>query len=83
MSSRLDRRGFIQTSLAGSAGLAASAVFSPSFAAEGELLYNGIRLPSPWPPRIKDVPRAPVVPPLPELPAARHPHRCRPATVRR
>jgi hypothetical protein len=30
--------------------------------AEGELLYNGIRLPAQWPPRIKDVPRDPVAP---------------------
>jgi uncharacterized protein (TIGR02302 family) len=31
-------------------------------ATEGELLYNGIRLPTPFPPRIKDVPRDPVTP---------------------
>src|SRR5262249_29801202 len=31
-------------------------------AAESELLYNGIRLPSPFPPKIADVPREPVVP---------------------
>src|SRR5205823_8885150 len=34
----------------------------PAAAAEGEVLYNGIRLPSPWPPRIADVPREPVTP---------------------
>src|SRR2546428_3286583 len=60
MRSRLDRRQFIQTSLVGSAALAA---LSPDLlAAEGEVLANGIRLP-PWPPRIKDVPKLPVVPP--------------------
>ncbi len=31
-------------------------------AEEGELLYNGIRLPSVWPPKIKDVPAEPVTP---------------------
>lgn len=30
---------------------------------EGETLFNGIRLPSPWPPRLDGVPRDPVTPP--------------------
>lgn len=28
----------------------------------GEVLYNGIRLPSPWPPQLKEAPREPVTP---------------------
>jgi hypothetical protein len=35
-----------------------------------ETLYNGIRLPSPWPPRITDIPRDPVVPPYLKSPPA-------------
>src|SRR5215475_2100661 len=41
-----DRRSFLQ---AASLGLAASQV--SAVPPEGETLYNGIRLPSPWPPR--------------------------------
>src|SRR5262249_17317703 len=52
-----DRRQFVQMGLMGVAGLVAS---HP--ATEGELLYNGIRLPTPFPPQIKDVPRDPVTP---------------------
>lgn len=48
----LNRRQFLGSTLLGSAALAA----------EGEVLYNGIRLPEPWPPRLKDVPRKPAVP---------------------
>src|SRR5438105_9192746 len=59
-SSRLTRRHFLQSSLLSAAGLAALDAAQP--ATEGELLYNGIRLPTPWPPRIKDVPRDPVTP---------------------
>ena len=28
----------------------------------GETLYNGIRLPSPWPPSLQEIPREPVTP---------------------
>src|SRR5205085_10358562 len=46
--------------LLGAAGLAAGL---PSFAAEeGEVLYNGIRLPSPWPPQLAEIPRRPHTP---------------------
>lgn len=37
---------------------------------DGETLYNGIRLPSPWPPKITDVPRDPVTPPYLKSPPA-------------
>src|SRR5262245_34336833 len=43
------RRAFLKAGALAAAGLAAGAEVAP--AAEGETLYNGIRLPSPWPPR--------------------------------
>jgi hypothetical protein len=66
MNSRLGRRELLQLGLAG----LASTALSPSrvLAAEEEVLYNGIRLPSPWPPRIADVPKTPVVPSYLTLP---------------
>jgi hypothetical protein len=59
----IDRRRFLQQSLLG-AGTLSGAALCPTgcTAAEPEVLYNGIRLPTPWPPRISDVPRDPVVP---------------------
>jgi hypothetical protein len=63
-SSRYDRRHFLASGLAGAAYLGVSgpkALGLPDAPAK-ETLYNGIRLPSPWPPRIKDVPREPAVP---------------------
>jgi hypothetical protein len=66
MSSRLDRRHFLQAGLAAGAGLALDA--APP--AEGEVLPNGIRLASPWLPRIADVPRRPVLPPYLTAPPA-------------
>lgn len=63
MTTNLDRRQFLHLGLAGAAGLAANRVHSPRLhAAEEEVLYNGIRLPSPWPPRISDVPKTPTTP---------------------
>src|SRR6266511_2593919 len=63
MTAHLDRRDVLRLGLLGTAGLAASGFPSPALAdMEGELLYNGIRLPATWPPRIKDVPAEPVVP---------------------
>jgi hypothetical protein len=56
----LGRRRFLRLGLLGAAGLA---VGDAHAAAEGELLSNGVRLPSPWPPRLADVPREPVEPP--------------------
>jgi hypothetical protein len=57
MRSRLDRRDFLQIGLAGTIGLAIHR--GPSTAAvteEGEVLYNGIRLPASWPPTLKEIP---------------------------
>jgi hypothetical protein len=63
----MDRREFLAaaglgTTLTASTLLAAGpGPGKPSGA--GETLYNGIRLPSPWPPKIGEVPRDPVTPP--------------------
>ena len=58
-----DRRQFVRMGLLGAAGLARQESLSATQpAAEGELLYNGIRLPTPFPPRIKDVPRDSITP---------------------
>ena len=56
----LHRRQFLQTSLIGAGALLAGPQLHA--AEEGELLYNGIRLPAVFPPRIADVPREPVTP---------------------
>jgi hypothetical protein len=59
----MNRRGFLE---AGAAGLAIALDSTPSRAADqpgGQTLYNGIRLPSPWPPKVGDVFRDPVTPP--------------------
>ena len=42
----------------------------PADPSGGETLYNGIRLPFPWPPRIAEVPRDPVTPPYLKTPPA-------------
>jgi hypothetical protein len=57
----MDRREFL------GAALLAAAADAP---AEGEVLYNGIRLPSPWPPKLAEVPRDPVTPPYLKSPPA-------------
>ena len=63
MQSAFDRRRFLSLGLLTGAGLASDlAAAPPEAVSEGELLYNGIRRPSPWPPRIADVPREPLVP---------------------
>ncbi|HEY7423683.1 MAG TPA: hypothetical protein VH682_05505 [Gemmataceae bacterium] len=63
MNSHLDRRQLIRRGLTGIASLAANTLLPPKLlAAEGETLYNGIRLPSPWPPRISKVPETPAIP---------------------
>lgn len=69
MSPSIHRRQFLQTSLAGT-GLTTAWLRRLDAAADGELLYNGIRLPSPWPPRIADVPRDPVEPAYLKAPPA-------------
>jgi hypothetical protein len=61
MPASINRRRFLELGLLSGAGLALNDNCLP--AAEEETLYNGIRLPSPWPPRIADVPKEPVVPP--------------------
>jgi hypothetical protein len=62
MQPHFDRRQFVRMGLLGAAGLATADALRSEPATEGELLYNGIRLPTPFPPRIKDVPHDPVVP---------------------
>ncbi len=66
----MNRRKFLATGAAG-LGLAldrtaARAANAPA----GEVLYNGIRLPSPWPPKVGDVFRDPVTPPYLRSPPA-------------
>lgn len=59
----VDRRRFLQTSLL-AGGLGGSEIDLVGLAAaEEEVLYNGIRLPAVWPPRIADMPKEPVTPP--------------------
>jgi hypothetical protein len=71
MTPHLDRRHFLRLGLLGTAGLAAGWLSpSPLAAAEGELLYNGIRLPATWPPHINDVPAEPVTPAYLKAPPA-------------
>jgi hypothetical protein len=54
MQPHFDRRQFVRMGLLGAAGLATHPDVSGQPAKEGELLYNGIRLPTPFPPRIKE-----------------------------
>jgi hypothetical protein len=62
MSSHLDRRRFLAVGLLGAARTAAGLAPAPAAAEEGELLYNGIRMPADWPPRLAEIPRKPVTP---------------------
>jgi hypothetical protein len=63
MHSRLDRRQLIRRGLTGFAGLAANSLLPLDIlAAEEETLFNGIRFPSPWPPRLTKVPETPAIP---------------------
>ncbi len=62
MTQRLDRRQLMQLSLLAGGSLVSGGLPSLDAAEQGELLYNGIRLPSPWPPKIPDVPKDPVTP---------------------
>src|SRR5262245_52111699 len=61
-----NRREFLSAAgaLAGAALLSAE----PAAPSGGETLYNGIRLPSPWPPKTADLPRDPVTPPYLKTP---------------
>jgi hypothetical protein len=59
----MHRRRFLQSAMLSAAALTARGSGTERLtAAEGEVLYNGIRLPSPWPPKIADVPKEPAVP---------------------
>ena len=63
MTPQLHRRDFLRVGLLGTAGLATNLLPSrASCALEEEVLYNGIRLPSPWPPKLAEIPREPVAP---------------------
>src|ERR1700694_741349 len=63
MNSRLNRRHFLRLGFLGTIGLASRWVLPSAIAAEeGELLYNGIRLPTPWPLALKEIPEEPVTP---------------------
>jgi len=63
----MHRREFLQVG-AGAAVLGAAAVAEPP--ASAETLYNGIPLPSPWPPHLKELPREAAVPPYLKSPPA-------------
>jgi hypothetical protein len=59
---RVGRRRFLAQAAAGAVGLSLgrSIAWADS---SGELLYNGIRLPRPWPPRLRSLPLDPTTPP--------------------
>jgi hypothetical protein len=56
------RRRFLAQAAAGAIGLSLPRSISAADEA-GELLYNGIRLPRPWPPRLRSLPLDPTPPP--------------------
>ncbi len=60
--SRVGRRAFVKAAAAGAAGLAMPWPLAAA-AAGGEVLYNGIHLPHPWPPRLRSLPLDPTPPP--------------------
>src|SRR5947209_19535601 len=64
----MDRREFLAAATIALRSTARGA--EPARAPGGGLLYNGIRLPSPWPPRVSEVPRDPVTPPYLRSPPA-------------
>src|SRR5207244_11196676 len=54
----INRRQFVQFGLLGGVALASDLVPLDGMAAERqEVLYNGIRLTSPWPPQLKELPK--------------------------
>jgi hypothetical protein len=64
----MNRRAFLA-----SASLALGSVSpaaQPAAPSGGEVLYNGIRLPAPWPPKVAEVPAEPRTPPYLEAPPA-------------
>jgi hypothetical protein len=64
----MNRRQFLAAG--GAVVAAAGRVAARDDAPPGETLYNGIRLPSPWPPPVAEVPRDPVTPPYLRSPPA-------------
>jgi hypothetical protein len=56
------RRAFMKAAAAGAVGLALQPWLDAAGDA-GEILYNGIRLPRPWPPRLQSLPLDPLTPP--------------------
>src|SRR5262245_30355026 len=67
--SRKSRRGFLKACSSGLLAMAAAhrLATSPAPGADGEVLYNGIRLSSPWPPRAPAIAAEPM--PVPYLDA--------------
>lgn len=63
----MDRRDFLR---AGASAVVLGAAAGAEPPADGETLYNGIRLSSPWPPFLKELPREPIVPPYLKSPPA-------------
>jgi hypothetical protein len=59
---RVARRAFLKATTAGIVGAALSR-HEMAAAPSGEVLYNGIRLGSPWPPPLRSLPATPVRPP--------------------
>src|SRR5437763_16988449 len=74
----MNRRDFLGVSCGGLGGVLAAraeAFARPRLdaapaATGGETLYNGIKLPTPWPPKVAEVPRDPVTPPYLKSPPA-------------
>src|SRR5579885_2874719 len=66
----MNRRHFLRTGAAGLAALGLEDLRAAGRPPEGEILYNGIRLTTPWPPHIGEVPREPVTPPYLKAPPA-------------
>src|SRR5947209_1961518 len=64
----MDRREFLAAATIALHSTARAA--EPARAPGGALLYNGIRLPSPWPPRVNEITRDPVTPPYLQAPPA-------------
>src|SRR5436305_106010 len=64
----MDRREFLAAATLALDSTARAA--EPARAPGGGLLYNGVRLPSPWPPKVTEIPRHPVTPPYLQAPPA-------------
>src|ERR1700682_6398090 len=62
-SATMNRRAFLEKGAAGMAGLGLLGAPPAASAAPDPVLYNGIRLPAPWPPRPRPLTREPVAAP--------------------